>query len=245
VSPRREPPGRSPWALRLIHAAVFLGFSAAVLVTALAEWRHTLAALGRPFHVGEPPRAFLLLGSAAAVAGAASLLFSLVRGRSAPPAASWLILGGLVAGLFGASGPLPPVRPSELAANTELIQVGHRVQVSMVSQLQERGEVPVAREPWQRALEQAVSSTRWPRARDFRLVPPQVVLVATPEARPEPLQPGSLLLHVSPDGAAFELRLVGLEQGRPRVLVDETGAAVVLRGLYNPDLPSEPARSPL
>ena len=244
MSPGREPPGRSPWALRLIHAAVFLGFSAAVLVTALPEWRHTLAALGRPFHVGEPPRAFLLLGSAVAVAGAASLLLSLVRGRSAPPAASWLILAGLVAGLFGASGPLPPVRPSELAANTELIQVGQRVQVSMVSQLQERGEVPVAREPWQRALEQAVSSTRWPRARDFRPVPPQVVLIATAEARPEPLQPGSLLLHVSPDGAAFELRLVGLEHGRPRVLVDDTGAAVVLRGLYNPDLPSEPARLP-
>jgi hypothetical protein len=70
-----------------------------------------------------------------------------------------------------------------------------------------------------------------------------VVRVETPEARPEPLLPGALLLHVSPDGAAFELRLVGLGEGQPQVLRDETGAAVVLRGLYNPDLPSEPAPS--
>jgi hypothetical protein len=243
VSHRREPPGPSPWGLRLIHAAVFLAFAASVIVTGLPEWRHTVVALGRPYHVGEPPRAFLLLGSAVATAGALSLLASLVRGRSAPQFSSWLILGGLVVGMFGASGPLPPVRLSETAANTELIQVGQRVQVTMVSQLQERGEVPVTREPWQSALEQQVSAPRWPRSRDFRPVPPQVVLVATPEARPEPLVPGSLLLHVSPDGAAFELRLVGLEDGRPKVLVDETGAAVVLHGLYNPDLPAEPARS--
>jgi hypothetical protein len=243
VSTGREPPGRSPWGLRLIHAAVFLAFAAAVCIPAFPEWRHTVAALGRPYHVGEPPRAFLLLGSAVALAGALSLLAALERGRSAPQFSSWLILGGLVAGMFGASGPLPPVRLSEVAANTELIQVGQRVQVTMVSQLQERGEVPVTREPWQSALEQQVSAPRWPRSRDFRPVPPQVVLVATPEARPEPLVPGSLLLHVSPDGAAFELRLVGLEDGRPKVLVDETGAAVVLHGLYNPDLPAEPARS--
>ncbi len=242
MSAQREPPGRSPWGLRLIHTAVFLAFAAAVGVTASVEWRHAVAALGRPFHVGEPPRAFLLLGSALALAGAVSLLASLVRGRSAPQASSWLILAGLVAGIFGASGPLPPVRPSEVAANTELIQVGQRVQALMVSQLQELGEVPVALEPWQRAFEQAASPIRWPRTRDFRPVPPRVVQVATPEARPEPLTPGALLLHVSPDGAAFELRLVGLEEGKPMVLVDETGAAIVLRGLYNPDLPAEPGR---
>ncbi len=39
------------------------------------------------------------------------------------------------------------------------------------------------------------------------------------------------------DGASFELRLVGLSDGRPQVLVDHTGAPVTLRGLYNPDLP--------
>ncbi|HEX8700060.1 MAG TPA: hypothetical protein VF815_14545 [Myxococcaceae bacterium] len=242
MSTRREPPGRSGWGLRLIHAAVFLAFAAAVSITAFPEWRHTVAALGRPYHVGEPPRAFLLLGSAVALAGAVGLLAALVRGRSAPAFASWFILGGLVAGIFGASGPLPPVRPSEIAANTELIQVGQRVQAFMVSQLQERGEVPVAREPWQRALEHTASPLRWPRTRDFRPVPPQVVQVATPEARPEPLTPGALLLHVSPDGAAFELRLVGLEAGRPKILADDTGAAIVLRGLYNPELPSEPGR---
>jgi len=52
------------------------------------------------------------------------------------------------------------------------------------------------------------------------------------------LGPGSLLLFVSPDGASFELRLVGLSEGLPQVLRDETGGPVVLRGLYNPNLPA-------
>jgi hypothetical protein len=243
VTARRESAGRSPWGLRLIHAAVFLAFAAGVGIAALPEWQHTVAALGRPYHVGAPPRALLLLGSALAMAGASSLLVALVRGRSAPLGASWLILGGLGVGILGASGPQPPERPSELAANTRLILVGQRVQLAMVSQLQERGEVPVTPEPWQRTLEQIASADSWPRSRAFRLVPPQVVPVATPEAHPEPLLPGSLLLHVSADGASFELRLVGLEAGQPKVLVDETGAAVVLRGLYNPSLPPAPAPS--
>ncbi len=243
MTARREPPGRSPWALRLLHATVFLSFAVGVGIAALPEWRHTVAALARPYHVGEPPRALLLVGSALAAAGALSLLASLMRGRSAPLAASWLILAGLAGGILGASGAQPPERPSELAANTRLILVGQRVQIAMVSQLQERGEVPVTPEPWLRTLEPLASASSWPRARTFRPVPPRVVPMATPEARPEPLVPGSLLLHVSPDGASFELRLVGLRDGRPQVLVDETGAAVVLRGLYNPDLPSAPAGS--
>lgn len=239
---RSQGPGGSPLALRLIHAAVFLAFAAGAIVAALPEWQHGVAALGRPFHVGTPPRAVLVLGSVLATAGASSLLFALARGRSAPLASSWLILGGLGASIIGIAGSPEPERPSELAANTALIQLGQRVQAAMVNELQTRGEVPVALGPWQQALEQVAPQGMF-RTRTFQAVPPQVVAVATPEALPAPLLPGALLLLVSPDGASFELRLVGLEQGSPRVLVDETGAAVVLRGLYNPNLPTRPAPS--
>jgi hypothetical protein len=237
VTVRRQVPSRSPLALRLIHATVFLSFAAGVLIAALPEWRQGVFALGRPYHAGPPPRALLLLGSVLAVSGAAGLLVALARSRSAPLGISWLILAGAGAAVLGAARSPSPESPSELSVNTGLIQLGQRVQLAMVGQLQERGEVPVAREPWQKALDQVAPAESLIRTRTFRQVPPQVIRVETPEARPEPLVPGALLLYVSRDGASFELRLVGLAEGLPRVLVDDTGAAVVLHGLYNPDLP--------
>lgn len=239
----RESPGRSPLALRLIHAAVFLAFTAGVVAAAFPEWRHTVFALGRPFHAGPPPRALLLLGAVMAASGAAGLLVALARGRSAPLGLSWLILGAVGAAVLGAAGNPAPQRPSEPALNTALIHLGQGVQLAMVERLQTRGEVPVALEPWQEALERLASTASRVRTRTFQQVRPQVIRVETPEARPEPLVPGSLLRYVSPDGASFELRLVGLSEGHPRVLVDDTGAPVVLRGLYNPELP--PPAGPL
>ncbi len=235
---RREAPGRSPLALRLIHAAVFLAFAAGAVAAALPEWRHGVFALGRPFHTGAPPRALLILGSMLAATGAAGLLLALVRGRSAPQGNSWLILGGAAAVVLGTAGRPPPERPSELAANTALIHLGQGLQRAMVERLQQHGEVPVAIEPWQGTLDQMPPPRHPFRTRTFQQVTSQVWKVETPESRPEPLLPGSLLLFVSPDGASFELRLVGLSDGRPQVLVDHTGAPVTLRGLYNPDLPA-------
>jgi hypothetical protein len=238
VTVRREAPGRSPLALRLIHAAVFLAFAAGAMAAALPEWRHGVFALGRPYHTGSPPRALLLLGSVLAAAGAAGLLLALARGRSAPQRNSWLILGGAAAAVIGTAGSTPPERPSELSANTALIHLGQGLQRAMVGRLQQHGEVPVAVEPWQKALEQVPPVLLSFRTRTFQQVTSQVWKGETPESRPEPLVPGSLLLFVSPDGASFELRLVGLSEGRPQVLVDDTGIPVTLRGLYNPDLPA-------
>jgi hypothetical protein len=237
VTVRREAPGRSPLALRLIHAAVFLAFAAGAMAAALPEWRHGVFALGRPFHTGSPPRALLILGSVLAATGAAGLLLALARGRSAPQGNSWLILGGAVAAVLGTAGSSPPERPSELSANTALIHLGQSLQRAMVDRLQQHGEVPVAIEPWQEALSRMPPSFHPFRTRTFQQVTSQVWRVATPESRPESLLPGSLLLFVSPDGASFELRLVGLTDGHPQVLVDHTGIPVTLRGLYNPDLP--------
>lgn len=235
---RREAPGRSPVALRLIHAAIFLVFAAGAVAAAFPEWRHGVFALGRPFHTGAPPRALLILGSALAATGALGLLLALSQGRSAPLGISWLILGGAGATVLGTAGSPPPERPSEIAANTALIHLGQGLQRTMVERLQQHGEVPVALGPWQDTLTQLPPALHPFRTRTFQQVTSQVWKVETSEARPESLLPGSLLLFVSPDGASFELRLVGLVEGRPQVLVDDTGAPVTLRGLYNPDLPA-------
>jgi hypothetical protein len=238
VTVQSEVSGRSSLTLRLIHAAIFLAFAAGGVAAAVPEWRQGMFALGRPYHAGAPPRVLLVLGSVLAASGALGLLVALARGRSAPLATSWLILGGAGAAVLDAAGSTPPERPSEISVNTRLIQLGQRVQLAMVSQLQERGEVPVAREPWQEALERVAPAESPIRSWAFRQVPAQIIRVDAPEGRPEPLAPGALLLYVSPDGAAFELRLVGLADGSPQVLVDATGAPVVLHGLYNPDLPA-------
>jgi hypothetical protein len=238
VTVRREAPGHSPLGLRLIHAAVFLAFAAGAVAAALPEWRHGVFALGRPYHTGSPPRALLLLGSVLAAVGAAGLLLALARSRSAPRYNSWLILGGAAATVLGTAGRPPPERPSELAANTALIHFGQGLQRAMVDRLQQQGEVPVAPGPWQETLEQLPPPRHPFRTRTFRQVTSQVWKVETPESHPEHLLPGSVLLFVSPDGASFELRLVGLREGRPAPLVDDTGAPVTLRGLYNPDLPA-------
>lgn len=235
---RREAPGRSPLALRLIHAAIFLAFAAGTVAAALPEWRHGVFALGRPFHTGSPPRALLILGSMAAATGAAGLLLSLARARSAPLGISWLILGGAGATVLGTAGSPPPERPSEISANTALIQFGQGLQRAMVDRLQQHGEVPVALGPWQETLDRMPPARHPFRTRTFQQVTSQVWKGETAESHPEPLLPGSVLLFVSPDGASFELRLVGLVDGRPQVLVDDTGAPVTLRGLYNPDRPA-------
>src|SRR5205085_736898 len=100
---------------------------------------------------------------------------------------SWLILGG--AGLTVLGAALSPASEpvSELALNTRLLQLGQRVQLVMVGELQEHGEVPTAREPWQAALERIAPVQSPLRTRLFQQVPLQVLQVPAPEARPEPL----------------------------------------------------------
>jgi len=229
----------SPLGLRLFHAALFLAFAAGVGAAALPEWRHLAHALGQPFHVGEPPRWPVLAACMLAAAGALRLLWGLARGRSAPLWASVLILLSVVGVMAGGSRG-PAAERSEDTANLAFLRTARRVHLTMVQELQAHGEVPVKPEAWRKALEAAGPREDRVRTRDFRPVPPEVVWLPSADALPTPLVPGAVGVYVSPDGATFTLRPVGLRAGQPSLLLDEQGAPLVLRGLYNPDLPPSP-----
>ena len=233
----------SPWGLRLVHAGVFLALAAVPLGAAFPEWRHVLGALSRPFHAGEPPRWLLLVASVSAAVGAARLLVGLAGRRSAPLWASVAVLAGVAVTL--ASGRTPPAERSEQRANLAFLASARSVHLEMVRQLQDSAEVPVEPGPWQAALERAWREDARVRDRAFQPVPPRVVRVAEPEARAERAVPGDLWLFVTPDGVSFSLRVVGLEAGQPVLLRDDTGGPLVLRGLFNPDLPDAEPSAPL
>ena len=234
----------SPLGLRLVHAAVFLAFAAGVASAALPEWRHLAHALGQPFHVGAPPRWLVLAASLLAAAGALRLGWALARSRTAPLWASGVILLAVTGTLaVGSPRGLEETR-SETAANLDFLRVARRVHLAMVQELQAHGGAPVDVETWRRALRQAGAREARVRTHAFQPVEPQVLWLPSEEALPEPLLPGALVVHVTPEGVGFSMRVVGLEQGRPTLLKDERGATLELRGLYNPDLPPAPEPAP-
>ena len=237
----------SPLGLRLVHAALFLAFAAGVVTAAVPEWRHLTRALGQPFHVGAPPRWPLMGGSLLAALGALRLCWGLARSRSAPLWASGAILLGLVGTLASGSPRGLEETRSEVAANLDLLRLARRVHLAMVQVLQAEGGAPVDPEAWRRAFLQAGAGEAPGRVRTraFTAVEPQVLWLPSEEASPEPLVPGALAVHVTPDGVGFTLRVVGLEAGRPTLLKDDQGAVLRLRGLYNPDLPPPPEPPPL
>ncbi|AEI68123.1 hypothetical protein [Corallococcus macrosporus] len=227
----------SPLGLRLVHAALFLAFAAGVVVASVPEWTHLAQALRQPFHAGGAPRWLVLAGALLAVVGTARLGWDLVRGRSAPLWASGGILLGVMATLAGGKPQGLEQSRSEVAANLELLRVARRVHLQMVHELQSHGETPRSQDAWRAALQQSGASEARVFTRAFRPVLPQLAWLPSESALPEPLVPGQLAVHVTPDGVGFTVRLVGLEKGQPVLLEDDQGAPLVLRGLYNPDLP--------
>ncbi len=243
MTARSEVGQPSPLGLRLVHAALFLAFAAGVGVVALPEWTHLVHALGQPFHVGAAPRWLVLLGSVLAAVGTARLGWELARGRSAPLWASGVILLGVMSALAGGDPRGLEMSRSEVAANIELLRVARRVHLQMVHELQTHGETPLSQDVWRTALQQAGGGEAWASTRAFRAIRPQIAWLPSESALPDPLVPGQLAVHVTPDGVAFSVRLVGLEEGRPVLLKDDQGGTLLLRGLYNPDLP--PPSAPL
>lgn len=235
----------SPLGLRLVHAAVFIAFAAGVIVTVLPEWRHLAHALGQPFNVGAPPRWLALGASLLALVGAVRLGWGLVRGRSAPLWASGAILLAVPATLASGSPRGLEETRSEVAANLEFLRVARRVHLAMVQELQAHAGAPVDVDVWRTALVRAGPREGLVHTRAFRPVEPQVLWLPSEEAVPGALVPGALAVHVLPEGVGFSVRVVGLKEGRPVLLKDEEGGTLVLRGLYNPDLPPAEAGPPL
>ena len=237
MTARSEVGQPSPLGLRLVHAALFLAFAAGVGAASAPEWTHLVGALAQPFHAGAAPRWLVLAGSVLAAAGVVRLGWDLARGRSAPLWASGVILLGVMATLAGGNPLGLEQSRAEVTANLELLRVARRVHLQMVHELQSHGETPRSQEAWRAALQQAGADDVRVYTRTFQPVRPQVAWMPSESAVPEPLVPGQLAVHVTPDGVGFTVRLVGLEKGRPVLLEDDQGATLILRGLYNPDLP--------
>ena len=227
----------SPLGLRAAHALVFCALAAPVLWGSAPEWRHLAHALTRPFHAGPLPSVLLLGAAVLAALGVLTLLLALLRARSAPLWGSGLVLAALC-GVWAARGAAVQPERSEAQANLAFLEVGRRVHLAMVGRLQQDGEVPQQAQAWEAAL--AGATARHDRVRDrlFRRQPPRVLRMEDPDALPTMAPvPGQLLAWVSPDGATFELRLVGFGAEGPELLRHPDGSVLVLKGLYNPDLP--------
>lgn len=227
----------SPLGLRLAHAVVFCALAAPVLWGSAPEWRHLAHALSRPFHAGAPPSALLLAAASVAALGVLALLLALARRRSAPLGASALVLLSLCL-VWAARGARMDGARSEARANVAFLEVGRRVHLAMVGRLQQEGEVPRDLASWERALAGATARHDRVRNRLFQHQPPRILRVEEPEAPAQaPRVPGQLLAWVSSDGVTFELRLVGFGDGGPQLLRHPDGTTLVLKGLYNPELP--------
>ncbi len=237
----------SPLGLRLVHAAAFLAMAGGVLYVSVPEWRHVVGVLGHAFHVGPLPRWTLLGGSVVAVLAVLRLVWALVRGHSAPLWASGAVLVAVVGAVAAGDGrPLREARAEE-TANLSILRVGRRVHLTMVQELQAHGEVPTERGDWSAALEVAGPVNDRVRTRELSAVPMRLEWLESDDDRPATLVPGALWVHVTPDGVGFSVRMVGLREGEPAMLLDERGRELILRGLYNPDLPpmQQPSASPL
>lgn len=230
----------APLGLRLAHAVVFLGLAGLAVRGALPEVEQLQRQLTRDFLVGEGVRVGLLgAGIAAGIAGLA-LVWALLRGRSASGAFSVVI--GLALAWSALAQRSPVVRPPASSVNLELLQAGRAVQHRMGQRLVREGEAPPVAE-----FERALAETRAPSSVVIRTptgerLPIRIVQIAEQVDQPAPV-PGTVWLWRSPDGAAFALRPVGVTPGGDAwPLRDETGAALWLEAVHQPDgalLPAE------
>lgn len=238
MSARAERSPRPPLLLALIHLVVFGGAASAAIGASLPEWLQLDAVLRRPYAMGERPHLTALLGSVLALALLLALAAKVVARRTVPLAlsAAILVCAGLT--LWPAA---PPRFRSWGASDQAILLTAQRVQRDMVERLQSKGEVPTDPAAWREALERAAVDPLPATAHLRRLA---YRLEARPWESPLPpgLAPGTVVVRISPDGAAFALNPVGFDpQGNPAFLRDERGALLTLRGLFNPNRAPGPA----
>ncbi len=228
--------------LRVVYGVVYLGLAAAAVAAALPELSQLLFALSRDFHFGTPPRPAALLGVGLVAVGLGVVILRWSRGGDAPLWASGLVLLAAALPVLGMWREVPQGR-SWAAADKAILDVAHLVQRQMVDRLQSEGEVPRALAPWQNVLGEVTKNRASPVLdRSFARVPYALERIPEPNARPQPLRPGTLLVYVAPEGEAFEIYPVGFSpEGDVAPLADEGGNPVVLRGTFNPEMRQAPA----
>ena len=220
--------------LRAVHLLVFAGFAAASIAATHPEWLQLASGLSRDFHPGDPPRWLSLLGSAVAAVGAALLVASFARKRSASLAVSIAILAGAAVALAGLAGATPQGR-SWQGADRAIYEAGRALHLAMNNRLQTDAEVPRDLAAWRSAAAALPPSPV--RERSFGRRAWEVVPLPSPGEPPRGAAPGSFGFWVSPDGVAFEIHPIGfLPDGGVGRLPGEQGEEIVFRGAFNPDL---------
>ncbi|HEX8435720.1 hypothetical protein [Archangium sp.] len=224
--------------LRVLHGAIFAGFTAITLVGGWPEVVHLVHSQLQPYNAGPPPRLALLVAVVMAGASMAVILVRSVRGRSAPLHWSALILGALALATWGNQEGAATGRTAD-AANLRILRVARQLHGRTVSELQAHGEVPEDVGSWETALAQVTQGEPTSvRTRSYRALPFRLQKVDSPEAIPAEAPPGSLFLYVMEGGGAYELHAVGISpKGEPWPLREPRGEPLVFRGMFNPELP--------
>lgn len=227
--------GRPPIPLLLFHLFVFGGLAILACLWGFPEWRQLVSGLLHPFWFGEPARPFALVGSGLGAVMLGVMAFRGARRRTIPLAVSMVALGAAV--LSGASVHAPARGRSWSAADLAVLRVDQALQQRMNHRLQDKGEVATDIGTWRAALA-ALSVGRSPaRRRGLRALPFRLELRPWGTQPPSDRRPGTLLVSVSPDGAAFTLDAVGFSAGNlPALLEDGQGKRLTLRGVYHPSV---------
>jgi hypothetical protein len=232
---RDERAERSPLALRIVHALVFVGLCSAAMALGDDEVRQLLFAWGNSYHYGNPPAVLPIVGALFGVVAAALILVHFARGKSVPLWVSMLPLAGILLGYAGRATQAP--RRTHYAANLDVLAAARQLHRAQVAVLQQNGELPVDQASWDLALTALQLPKSPARTRSFTLLPFRVALLPDRGVTPEGVAPGTLGVWVSKDGIEFEVHPVGFdEQRKVAPLVDPQGRALVLTGAYNPEM---------
>lgn len=231
----KSAPPRAP-ILRALYGVVFLGAASAAFAAGWPELQQLIRAWSAPYHFGDPPRVLTLFGLALVTCGVAGIIRAFLTGREVKLLWSALVLFGAASSVAGL-GSAPPQGRSWAAADKEILAVASRIQREMVDVLQADGEVPKVPIAWENVLKLATKDLSPARDRSFSRLPYRITHLKEEAERPNPLVPGTLLVHLAPQGEAFSIAPIGFDtKGQVAQLADDRGEPLTLRGTFNPDV---------
>lgn len=216
---------RGPW--RVLVIVLDAGLACAAVAAAWPELRQLWVGVTAEYHSGSPPVVPTAGGALLAVAALLVLLAAQALGRAPPPWASSPLLLGFALAVW------PHAEPKErtwAGAGTTTLKISRDLFDAMNGRLQVVSKAPTDAASWQQMLEALTrDGPACPyRARGFGSLPWRVAMVASPDAVPSPLVPGTLLVWVPANGARFRIAPVGLgPEGVPIRLPDEHRKPVV------------------